>query len=155
MNIVAFVLMILYMYVYFMYVLCTPICCAPTECSLWRGTSYRAKGQWTSSPVSWLCVRRERGSPVLRRSSLWTMRLTCMDQLEPQVHSPAPGALDSMCDLVGCTTWQCVVRWTCLPQRYVCICIIYCSLLCPDCWLKTHLFKKSTWEPIWLESLLL
>lgn len=88
-----------------MYVLCTPICCAPTECSLWRGTSYRAKGQWTSSPVSWLCVRRGRGSPVLRRSSLWTMRLTCMDQLEPQVHSPAPGALDST------YVWSCGVRY--------------------------------------------
>ena len=31
-----------------------------------------------------------------------------MEQLGPQVHSPVPGTLDSMCGLVGWATRQCV-----------------------------------------------
>ena len=44
-----------------------------------------------------------------------------MDLLEPRVHSPVPGTLDSKCGLVGWATRQCVcVCWTGLPQGYAC-----------------------------------
>lgn len=70
------------------------------ESSHYKATSYKARGQWTSFPVSWLCVRRERGYPALLGSSLWTMQSTCMGQPESRVQSPVPDALDSMCTCV-------------------------------------------------------